>query len=82
MRGSPIAKSLDKLEPEKLAETMDHLEYYLDVGGLEDRRQSAQRLPMGDQPGEREEDGEDTEAAPKNGRARKPFPAPATAPRD
>lgn len=55
-----MIKALNRLTPEKLADTMEHFDAYFESSGLEDRANSAQRLPMGDGPkkdaGEFEED--------------------------
>ena len=56
-----IIRSLDRLEPEKLAELLSALEYYLDISGLQQRAESAQRLPMDD-----DEPGEDEDASESN----------------
>lgn len=45
-----MVKMLDRLSPEKLADTMEHFDAYFESSGLEDRANSAQRLPMGDEP--------------------------------
>ena len=42
--------------PEKLREFKDHFDFYWDVSGLEKKAESAPRLPMGDEPGNEEED--------------------------
>jgi ribosome-binding protein aMBF1 (putative translation factor) len=53
-----FAVQLDKMEPEKLARTLDHIEHYIDVLGLQARADQVQDLPLG---GEKEEDeGADT----------------------
>lgn len=50
---------LDAMEPEKIRNTLDHFDYYLDVSGIRKRAESAPRLPMGDGPGEEDGDKED-----------------------
>ena len=50
-----ICKQLDQMPDEKLAECMTHLEYYLDVGGINARVEKVGRLDLGDQPGEEAE---------------------------
>jgi hypothetical protein len=45
---------LDRLSPEKLADFMEHFDHYFEASGLEERANSAQRLPMGDGAGEQE----------------------------
>jgi hypothetical protein len=47
----------DRMEPEKLAEYYEQLDYYRDVLGLLERAQNAPKLPMGEAT-EGEEDGE------------------------
>ncbi len=47
-----MIKALDRLTPEKLADCMEHFDSYYTSSGLEDREKSAQRLPMGEGPGE------------------------------
>ncbi len=43
-----VCKTADRMEPEKLAEFLDALDYYLDASGLRERATSAPRMPMGD----------------------------------
>lgn len=62
-------RRLDKMEPEKLANVLDHFDYYLDISGIEKRADQVQRLPNIDQPAEVE----DESASKTNVR---PFPAP------
>jgi hypothetical protein len=38
----------DRMEPEKLAEFFDALDYYRDASGLNERAASAPRMDMGD----------------------------------
>jgi hypothetical protein len=57
-------KMLDRMTPEKLADYMEHFDHYFEASGLEDRANSAQRLPMGDGAGEK--DGEFQEDPPKD----------------
>ena len=45
-------KQLDKMTPEKLADNLDDFLHMLDVSGLKDRADSAQRLPIEDGAGE------------------------------
>lgn len=52
-----MVRTMDRMEPAKLADLLDHLEHYLDVSGLRERAASAPRLSFG--PGE--EDGEEDE---------------------
>ncbi len=49
-----VIRQLNRMEPEKLADFLDHFDYMLDVSGLEKRAEAVQRLPMGDGPGEAE----------------------------
>lgn len=58
-----VVRTLDRMEPEKLADFLDHFEHYMEVSGLNERAKSAQRLQFG--PGGEEasdDDGEDGEA--------------------
>lgn len=66
-----VCKTADKMEPEKLAEFLDNLDYYLDVSGLRKRAESAQRLAMGD---DRHEEREEDEGG-KGGKVTQ-FPQP------
>lgn len=61
------AFAADRMEPEKLAEFLDCLDYYLDVTGLRDRASKVQRLPMGDE-----------DENPEQADNVKPFPAPSS----
>ena len=54
-----VIRQLNRMEPEKLADFLDHLDYMLDISGLEDRAAQVQRLPMGDAPGDDDEGGAD-----------------------
>jgi hypothetical protein len=53
-------RMLNRMEPEKVADYLDHLEYMLDISGIEDKAVDArkERLPMGDTPGEVEDEKE------------------------
>lgn len=53
-----VIRSLNRMEPEKLAEFLDHLDYMLDISGLEERAATVQRLPMGDDLGDAEQQDE------------------------
>lgn len=68
---------LDRMEPEKLADWLDHFDHMLDASGLLDRAKQVQRLGLGD---EKEDDEDEDEAAddkaPKNVTR---FPPPASA---
>jgi hypothetical protein len=81
-----MVKTLDRMEPEKLADTLDSLDYYLDVSGLRKRASQVQRLPMGggDEAAEEEHDTEPAREGAKagNGHADKPMPAPVGASAD
>lgn len=44
-----ITKGLHQMADEKLAETMMHLEHYLEVSGINERVKKVGRLPLGDQ---------------------------------
>lgn len=41
-----IIRTLNRMEPEKLADFLDHFDYMLDISGLEDRAAAVQKLPM------------------------------------
>ena len=43
-----MIRQLNRMEPEKLADFLDHFDYMLDVSGLEKRAESVQRLPLAD----------------------------------
>lgn len=58
-----IVKTLNAMEPEKLAETMYHLEHYLEVSGINERVAKVGRLDLGDQ----REDTDEAEGADKPG---------------
>lgn len=45
-----VIKMLDRMTAEKLADFMEHFDHYFEASGLEERANSAQRLPMGDGP--------------------------------
>lgn len=51
-----FAKQLHQMTDEKLAECLTHLDYYLDVSGVNDRVAKVGRLDLGDQPGEEVEE--------------------------
>lgn len=38
---------LDQMEPEKIADLLDSFEYYLDIGGINKRRESVMRMNLG-----------------------------------
>jgi len=48
--------TLDAMEPEKVRDFLDHFDYYLDVSGIKKKAEAAPRLPMGDGPGEDDEE--------------------------
>lgn len=54
---------LDAMEPEKIRDYLDHFEYYLDVSGIKKRAEAAPRLPMGDEPGGDDDEGDETESS-------------------
>ena len=66
------------MEPEKLADFLDHLDYMLDISGLEKRAESVQWLPLAE---ENEESGEEATAPtePDGKVSRPPFGARAAA---
>lgn len=41
-----VIRQLNRMEPEKLADFLDHFDYMLDVSGLEKRAGDVQRLPL------------------------------------
>ena len=52
-----ILRTLDRMEPEKLADLWDTLLFYVEISGLEDRIKSAPRMDFGsDEPQDPEED--------------------------
>lgn len=51
-------RSLDRMTPEKLADFMEHFDYYFEASGLEERAKAAERLPMGDKVGGEKQEGE------------------------
>ncbi len=56
-----FAVQLDKMEPEKLACTLDHLNHYIEVLGLQKRADQVQNLPLeGEEDGEAADDGKVT----------------------
>jgi hypothetical protein len=51
-------RSLDRLEPEKLADVLEAFAYYCDIGGLDKRASEVMRMPLeDDDAGEDDEDG-------------------------
>lgn len=69
-RAFNIVKSLDRMEPEKLAECLDYVDDYLEKSGLRDRAAKVTRLQFGDASAD---DGDDAGPAAENVR---PFPKP------
>lgn len=69
-RAFRIIRGLDRLEPEKLRDTLDNLEHYLDIAGLNERAASAPRLEMEGGEGEEEGDEQGSDPAPKRRRGR------------
>jgi hypothetical protein len=53
-----IIRQLNRMEPEKLADFLDHFDYMLDVSGLEKRAESVQRLPLAEEKADPEEEAE------------------------
>lgn len=43
-----VIRTLNRMEPEKIADFLDHLDYLLDVSGIEERASKVERLPLGD----------------------------------
>jgi hypothetical protein len=62
-------RQLDAMEPEKIADVLDNFEYYLDVSGIQKRRESVMRMDLKEKPAADDADPEDTNVTK--------FPAPA-----
>lgn len=60
-----IIRTLNRMEPEKLADFLDHFDYMLDISGLEDRAATVQRLPVGEAAEESEEENQAAEGSQK-----------------
>jgi hypothetical protein len=64
-----IVKGLDRMEPEKLADTLDCLDHYLDISGLRDRAAKVMRLGLGEgaegDESEEEEDADNVVTMPR-----------------
>lgn len=71
-----IIKSLDRLEPEKLADCLDCLEHYLDISGLNDRAKTAPRLGLDKGEEEGEETGNGASPPTRDPKLQRAFPAP------
>lgn len=55
-----VVSALDRMEPEKLADFLDHFEHYLEISGLNARAKQVQRLGFGkDEGAEEDDEGED-----------------------
>ena len=52
-----VIRTLNRMEPEKLADFLDHFDYLLDVSGLEKRAADVQRLPLNEPAGEADGEG-------------------------
>lgn len=78
-------RMLNRMEPEKLADYLDHLDYMLDISGIEARAAAVQRLPLGenaapDAPADEHENDPDAKVSrPKFGAAKEKAPATADA---
>lgn len=64
-----IIRTLNRMEPEKIADFLDHFDYMLDISGIEERAAAVQRLPTGEAAGDGEDAGADGEGdtAEENG---------------
>lgn len=65
-----IIRTLNRMEPEKLADFLDHFDYLLGVSGLEKRAEQVQRLPLNQPEGETEDAGEGDGAPAGDGDAK------------
>lgn len=63
-----IVRMLNRMEIEKVADFLDHLDYLLDVSGIEERASKVQKLPL--EP-KNEDDGEG-DAPPADGKVSRP----------
>ena len=70
---------LNRMEPVKLADFLDHFDYMLDVSGLEKRAKSVQRLPMGEESEPEPEEDAEKPAEPDAKVSRPQFGAKAAA---
>jgi hypothetical protein len=69
-----VVKMCDRMEPEKLADFLDHLEHYLEISGMNERAASAPQLSV--VAGTDHEEGEDGEPEEPAGRRGRGFPPP------
>lgn len=53
-----VVRMLNRMEIEKVADFLDHLDYLLDVSGLEEAANKVQRLPLNEKGEEEADDGE------------------------
>lgn len=58
-----IIRTLNRMEPEKIADFLDHFDYMLDISGIEERAAAVQRLPVGEAADDGEDAGAENEAA-------------------
>jgi hypothetical protein len=56
-----VIRQLNRMEPEKLADFLDHFDYMLDVSGIEKRAESVQRLPLAEEKADPEEEAESSQ---------------------
>lgn len=55
-----VIMTLDNMEPEKIADFLDHFNYYLDISGINKRAESVMRMNMGEG-ADPDDDGESAE---------------------
>lgn len=55
-----VIMTLDNMEPEKIADFLDHFNYYLDISGINKRAESVMRMNLGEGEGS-DDDGEPAE---------------------
>lgn len=58
-----VVRQCNRMEPEKLADFLDHLDYLLDISGLEKRAADVQRLPLNEPDAEQGEGASPAEGA-------------------
>ena len=64
-----MIRTLNRMEPEKVADFLDHFDYLLDVSGIEKRAEAVQRLPLAEPEKDKPEAGD---AAPADGKVSRP----------
>lgn len=72
-----IVRTLDRMEPEKLAECLDCLDHYLDISGIRERASKVQRMAFGPG-GETAAEDEDEDEEARQPSTVRPFPRPAS----